>query len=186
MRYLSRMLTSAAWNPFENTTRKASGRKRNSLGGKIGSGYTRSFRERNKWHLRGSIYRLIWISRTSNAFLPSLFSSFSSLWLSVSVYPVFAIFIVPGASIHPLVLYEGCFHLRSWIAALVPPTSLHSTLNVCWWKSLLCRRFYPLLSFPSRVDSFKRFDSSLLWFLSASVWLASSTYPISVPPIENI
>lgn len=94
------------------------GRKRNSLGDKIGlGGCTRSFRERNKWHLRGSIYRLIWISRTSDAFLPSLLPLVSWLFLSlslfcspfsVSVCPAFAIFIVLAASIHPVIPHKDC------------------------------------------------------------------------------
>lgn len=140
------MLTTVISNPF--ATPHSNGGKINSLGGKIGLGgpekCARSFRGRNKWHLRGSIYRLIWISRTSDAFLPLLLSLLS--WLSFSLshpcVPYLRLSYIrhlhrSRSSIHPLVVHEGCFRLRS-------PTSLHSTLNVSWWKSLLCRRFLSL------------------------------------------
>lgn len=142
----------------------ATGEREIVLATKSGWGCTRSFRERNKWHLRGSIYRLIWISRTSDAFLPSLLPLVSRLFLSSSLFsslPPFLpsssvshspIFIAAEASIHPVVPQKGC--LRSPIV-VVAPSSLHSTLNVSWWKSLLCRRFYPL----PQVNSFERLDS---------------------------
>lgn len=157
----------------------ATGRREIVLAVKSGRGCTRSFRERNKWHLRGSIYRLIWISRTSDAFLRVVsFSSFSSLSLSLLVFLTFAIFIVLDASIHRLVPYARAV-LCSRMMMMVAPTSLHSILNVSWWKSLLCCRFYLL----PWINSFERLDSSLLYSASSRFhWL--SAYPVEFRSLE--
>jgi len=110
--------------------------------------------------------------------LSSLFHFFFFFRLSplVSVCLVLAIFIALEASIHSLVPHKDCF--RSPIV-VVAPTSLHSTLNVSWWKSLLCRRFYPL----PRVNSFERLDSR--WLRGSSPrfhW--PSTYSIGIHSLE--
>lgn len=98
----------------------ATGRREIVLAVKSGRGCTRSFGERNKWHLRGSIYRLIWISRTLDAFLPvAFFSSLSSVFSSLSHSP-------PSSSFSILLfiplLHEGCL----LCPPIVAPTSLHS------------------------------------------------------------
>jgi len=132
---------------------------------KSGRGCTRSFGERNKWHLRGSIYRLIWISRTSDAFLP-LFSLLSRLFLRG-----FSSFShSPSSSFSCSSPCYARVVLRFPMMMMVVPTSLHGTLNVSW-KLLLCCRFYLLL----RVNSFERLDSSLLRY-SLSLAIAVSCW----------
>ena len=98
--------------------------------------------ERNKWHLRGSIYRFIWISRPLK----------TSLLLPIVCFPC-------GFSIQSLTPCRGCVSLLSSPLEEEQTTLLLTSLNVPWWKSLLYRPFFFSLSYHGQVLS------KVLWLL---------------------
>lgn len=155
------MLTIAVWNPFEILH---GGERKIVLATKSGWGVDEKLSRKKQmapsWlnlsaHLNKSNVECI-LAGASFSFLSTVFSLSLSLFFFsspfVSVCLVFAIFIALETSIHPVVPHKD--YLRSPIV-VVASTSLHSTLNVSWWKSLLCRRFYPL----PRINSSERLDS---------------------------
>lgn len=98
-------------------------------------------------------------------------ASFSRLLIVSLSLSFFLRFLSHIRHLHPRSFYSPRYSpegLRSSIV-VVASSSLHSTLNVSWWKSLLCRRFYPL----PQVNSFERLDSRYLRLFAS---LSSATY----------